>query len=72
MLRWDGLRRIGNVPNGSPLDFDAGISRWTLGANFVVERGFRIKASMEHWTFWGLRNAPDRALSLHLSAVATF
>jgi hypothetical protein len=72
VLRWDGLHRIGNVAPGSPLDFDAGISRWTVGANFVVYRGYRIKASAEHYYFWGLRNEPAMAVGFHLAAVATF
>jgi hypothetical protein len=72
VLRWDGLHRRGNVQPGSPLDFEAGISRWTAGANFVVYRGFRVKASVEHYYFWGLRNELPQAVGFHLSAVATF
>jgi hypothetical protein len=72
VLRWDGLHRVGNVAPGSPIDFDAGISRWTLGANFTVRRGYRVKASVEHYYFWGLRSAPPMALGFHLAAVATF
>jgi hypothetical protein len=73
VLRWDGLRRIGNVEPGSALDFDAGISRVTLGANFIVHRGYRIKAQVQHWYFWGVNNGTtDQAVTAHLSVVATF
>jgi hypothetical protein len=72
ILRWDGLRRRGNTQPNSPLDFNAGISRWTLGANFVVERGLRLKASVEHYSYWGLRNGATWDLAAHLGAVASF
>lgn len=72
LLRWDGMRRVGNVGAGSLLDFDAGVSRWTLGAQLTVERGYRIKASAQHYQWWGLRNAPSGEFAVHLGAVATF
>ncbi len=72
ILRWDGLRRRGNVAPGSTLDFDAGISRWTLGANLVIERGYRLKASVEHYSYWGLRNGVTWDLAAHLGAIASF
>jgi hypothetical protein len=72
VLRWDGLRRRGNVAPGSPLDFNAGISRWTLGANYVIERGYRLKASVEHYQYWGLRSGTTWDLAGHLGAVAAF
>jgi len=72
ILRWDGLRRVGNVRTGSPLDSDAGISRWTLGTHITVARGYRIKAAVEHYSYWGLRNAPSAEFAAHLGVVATF
>lgn len=72
LLRWDGMRRMGNVAAGAPLDFDAGVSRWTLGAQVAVERGYRIKASAQHYSWWGLRSAPASEFAFHLGAVATF
>jgi hypothetical protein len=72
ILRWDGLRRRGNTAPGSVLDFDAGVSRWTLGAQYVVERGYRLKASVQHYSWWGFRNGVDQDWAFHLGAVATF
>jgi len=75
--RWDGIRRIGNVPVGVPLDFNAGMMRGTVGANFIIARGYRVKSSVEYWRIWGVRNdqgspVPENGLGLHLSVVATF
>lgn len=72
ILRWDGLRRRGNTAPGSVLDFDAGVSRWTLGAQYVIERGYRVKASVQHYSWWGFRNGVDQDWAFHLGAVATF
>lgn len=77
VARWDGIRRIGNSPVGVPLDFNAGMMRGTLGANFIIARGYRVKASAEYWRIWGVRNdagnrVPENGLGLHLGVVATF
>lgn len=72
ILRWDGLRRRGNTAPGSVVDFDAGVSRWTLGAQYAVERGYRLKASVQHYSWWGFRNGVDQDWAFHLGAVATF
>jgi hypothetical protein len=75
--RFDGIRRIGNVPVGVPLDFNAGMLRGTLGANFIIARGYRVKSSVEYWRVWGVRSdlgnpVPENGLGLHLGVVATF
>lgn len=72
VLRWDGMRRRGNVLTTSQLGFDAGVTRWTLGANFVIERGYRVKASVEYYTWWGLASGVTSDVAAHLGAVATF
>jgi len=72
ILRWDGMRRRGNVAPGAAVDFDAGVSRWTLGAQYVIERGYRLKASAEHYAWWGMRSGADQDWAFHLGAVATF
>ncbi len=72
ILRWDGMRRWGNTAPGSPLDFSAGVSRWTLGTQWSVFRGYRIKASAQHYQWWGLRNGNAQDWAFHLGAVATF
>jgi hypothetical protein len=52
-----------------------------VGANVLIERGYRLKLNVEHWMFWGFREnlgpgwllaGYPQALSAHLSAVATF
>ncbi len=75
--RWDGIRRIGNVPVGVPLDFNAGMMRGTLGANFIIARGYRVKTSVEYWRIWGVRTdqgarVQENGLGLHVGVVATF
>jgi hypothetical protein len=72
IARWDGLHRIGNVTPTSPLDVDAGMMRWTLGSQFSIMRNFRVKASVELYNLWGVRNAPDLAFAAHLSTVMSF
>lgn len=72
ILRWDGMRRWGNTAPGSALDFAAGVSRWTLGAQWSILRGYRIKASAQHYQWWGLRNNTTQDWAFHLGAVATF
>lgn len=77
VVRWDGIRRIGNVPLGVPLDFNSGLMRGTIGANFIVARGYRVKTSVEYWRTWGIRQennapAPANGASAHVSLVATF
>ncbi|MBL8603063.1 MAG: hypothetical protein JNK72_14155 [Myxococcales bacterium] len=72
IVRWDGLRRSGNVRPNSPLDSEAGISRLTLGTHLTVSRGFRVKAAVEHYTIWGLREQNSQEIAAHLGVVATF
>lgn len=72
MLRWDGMRRIGNVPTTLPLESAAAVSRWTLGAQVTVLRGWRVKSSLQHYTWTGLRNGVDQEFAAHLGVVATF
>lgn len=66
--RLDGLRRVGNVPTASPLRSRSGILRQTLGANFILERGFRIKLSAEHWDFSDF----DDEVAIHAGVTANF
>jgi hypothetical protein len=68
LFRFDGLRRNGNVPTTSPLRAQSAILRYTLGLNFIVERGMRIKVSGEYWEFSDFKNE----LALHAGVVANF
>lgn len=72
MLRWDGMRRLGNVPTVLPLDTAAAVSRWTLGTQVTVFRGWRVKTSLQHYTWSGLRNGIEQEFAMHLGVVATF
>ncbi len=49
--RFDGLRRIGNVPLGSLLRKESGMLRYTAGVNFIFEGSVRLKLSGELYDF---------------------
>ena len=66
--RFDGMRRTGNVPRTSPLSDVSGILRQTLGANFLLRRGVRIKLSGEFWDFSDF----DDEVAVHAGVVANF
>lgn len=66
--RFDGMRRTGNVPRTSALTKTSGILRHTAGANFIVQRGLRIKLSVEHWDFSDF----DDELGIHAGITANF
>jgi hypothetical protein len=68
LFRFDGMRRVGNVPTTSPLRAESAVLRYTLGANVVVERGMRVKVSGEFWDFSDFQDD----LVLHLGVVANF
>lgn len=75
LLRWlelvarvDGLRRIGNVPVGSPLRSKSAVLRYTGGINFVLPFFFRIKLSGEFYDFSDFQDE----VALHLGLVGAF
>jgi hypothetical protein len=49
--RFDGLRRMGNVPLNSPLRDQSAILRYTLGLDISVGSGVRVKVSGEYYDF---------------------
>ncbi|HEX2676264.1 MAG TPA: hypothetical protein VHM19_06480 [Polyangiales bacterium] len=49
--RFDGLRRIGNVPLHSVLRKRSGLLRYTAGANIVLDGSVRLKLSTELYDF---------------------
>jgi hypothetical protein len=49
--RFDGLRRIGNVPLNSVLREKSGVLRYTAGFNIVLEGSVRLKLSGELYDF---------------------
>ncbi|MCC7536465.1 MAG: hypothetical protein IT379_09635, partial [Deltaproteobacteria bacterium] len=68
VARFDGMRRIGNVPIASALRSESAILRYTLGTNFVVSRGMRVKLSGELWDFSDFSDD----VAVHLGLVAAF
>lgn len=71
--RLDGLYRVGNVPSSSTLKAKSAVVRYTLGTAITLQRGFRLKASAEMWSFSD-RGIPDRhdEMSFHVGAVGAF
>ncbi len=51
VLRWDGLRRRGNVAKMSELRSDSAILRYTAGASFLLREALRLKLSGEFYDF---------------------
>lgn len=68
LARVDGMRRVGNVTQTSPLRSESAILRTTLGVNFLVERGMRIKLSGELWDFSDFEDD----IAIHAGVVANF
>lgn len=68
VARFDGMRRIGNVPVASALRRESAVLRYTLGTNFIIARGVRVKLSGELWDFSDF----DDELAFHLGLVAAF
>ena len=65
---FDGLRRQGNVLSDSPLSQDSTIFRYTLGANVILTRGFRLKLSAEYYDFSDFADE----VALHAGLVGAF
>lgn len=68
LARFDGMRRVGNVAQTSPLRSESAILRTTLGVNFLIERGMRIKLSGEFWDFSDFEDD----IAVHAGVVANF
>ena len=51
VLRWDGLRRRGNVLEMSELRSDSALLRYTAGGAFMLREGLRLKLSGELYDF---------------------
>ena len=68
VVRWDGMRRLGNVPAASPLRARSGVLRYTGGINLRLPQSMRVKLSGEIYDFSDF----DDELALHLGMVAIF
>ncbi len=51
VLRWDGLRRRGNVPRTSELRSESAVLRYTAAASYVLRYALRLKLSGEVYDF---------------------
>ncbi|HEX8114576.1 MAG TPA: hypothetical protein VF516_42895 [Kofleriaceae bacterium] len=67
ILRWDGLRRQGNVLRDSELRSDSAVLRYTAGASVKVRGAVRIKLSGELYDF---SDFPDE-VAIHLALTGT-
>jgi len=71
--RADFLARTGNVLQGSQLQANSALLRYTVGTAFTIERGLRAKLSTELWSFSDLDMIGRRnAFSSHVALVGTF
>ncbi|MGM0575961.1 MAG: hypothetical protein ACQEXJ_09555 [Myxococcota bacterium] len=66
--RVDGLRRIGNVPVGSPLRKRSAVLRYTAGGVWKMHRHARLKLSAELYDFSDFRDE----VAVHLGFVGAF
>jgi hypothetical protein len=51
VLRWDGMRRRGNVIRTSELRSDSAVLRYTVGATYQLREALRLKVSGELYDF---------------------
>jgi hypothetical protein len=51
VLRWDGMRRRGNVAQSSELRSDSAVLRYTAGTAFLLRESLRLKLSGELYDF---------------------
>lgn len=67
-VRWDGLRRFGNLPSSSALRRESAILRYTPGVNLILHRSVRLKLSAELWDFSDFSDE----LAVHMGVVGNF
>jgi hypothetical protein len=71
--RFDVLFRKGNVLESSPLSASSAVVRYTLGTAVSLERGLRLKYSVELWSFSDPTPSGGRkAVTSHLGLVGAF
>jgi hypothetical protein len=66
--RWDGLRRVGNVPIDSPLRSDSVVLRYTAALTYRIWQALRLKLSGEIYDFSDFK---DEAV-LHVGLAGPF
>jgi len=67
ILRWDGLRRQGNVLSTSALRSDSAVLRYTAGASFKIRGATRLKLSGEFYDFSDFSDE----IAIHLAVTGT-
>src|ERR1044071_598698 len=67
ILRWDGLRRQGNVLRDSGLRSDSAVLRYTAGASIKVRGAVRLKLSGELYDFTDFSDE----IAIHLALTGT-
>ncbi len=68
VLRWDGLRRRGNVLDTSELRSDSAVLRYTAATTFRIREALRLKLSVERYDFSDFEDE----LVLHLGIAGPF
>ncbi len=66
--RFDGLRRMGNVPVNSPLRKRSTVLRYTTGLNIIFDNSLRLKLSGEYYDFSDFEDA----IVAHAAVAAAF
>jgi hypothetical protein len=66
--RFDGLRRIGNVPVNVPLSKKSSVLRYTAGINIIFDASVRLKISGEYYDFSDF----DDDVGINTGVVAAF
>jgi hypothetical protein len=66
--RFDGMRRRGNVVLTSPLRSESEVLRYTVGANFLLDRALRLKVSGELYDFSDF----DDEVATHVALAGSF
>jgi len=68
LARFDGMTRVGNVVSSSPLRDESAVLRYTLGANFLLDRALRLKVSGEFYDFSDF----DDEVATHVGLAGSF
>jgi hypothetical protein len=68
VLRWDGMRRLGNVPITSPLRSNSAVLRYTAALTYRLFGAIRLKLSGEVYDF---SDFPDE-VAVHLGVAGPF
>jgi hypothetical protein len=68
VLRWDGLRRSGNVPLTSPLRSESALLRYTAAMTYRIYGALRLKLSGERYDFSDF----DDEVAIHIGLAGPF